>query len=87
MENGRHSLCEVAAGLRNLEIKLFPALLRLSEGEAHSMLEVISKAMKGTLRQDDIDLSPLKPVLVDSAVPKVCIRQNVAGLPFWRAFP
>jgi len=38
------------------------------------MLELIGKAMNGTIREKDIDLSPLKPVLVDCAIPKVCLR-------------
>ena len=74
MESGCHSLCEVAAGFRDLEIKLLPALLRVSEGEAHCMRELVGKAMNGTIRQDDMDLSPLKPVLVDCGVPKICFR-------------
>jgi len=74
MESGCHSLCEVAADLRDLEIKLFRVLLHVSEGEVHAMLELIGKAMNGTIREKDIDLSPLKPVLVDCAIPKVCLR-------------
>ncbi len=33
MDSGCHTLCDVAAGLRDLEIKLFSALQRVSQGE------------------------------------------------------
>jgi len=80
MESGCHSLCEVAADLRDLEIKLFTALLRVSEGEVHTMLELIGKAMSGTIREQDIDLSPLKPVLVDCTIPRICLRSTFDGV-------
>jgi len=76
MESGCHSLCEVAADLRDLEIRLFTVLLHVSEGEVHAMLELIGKAMNGTIQEQDIDLSPLKPVLVDCAIPKLCLRST-----------
>ena len=74
MESGCHSLCEVAADLRDLEIKLFQVLLHVSEGEVHAMLELVGKAMNGTIQERDIDVSPLKPVLVDCSIPRVCFR-------------
>jgi len=74
MESGCHSLCDIAADLRNLEIKLFPAILHVSQGEVHEMLELIGKAMSGTIQEDDIDLSPLQPLLVDCTIPRVCLR-------------
>jgi hypothetical protein len=72
MESGCHTLCDVAADLRDLEIKLFSALLHVSQGEVHSMLELISKAMNGSIQEKDIDLSPLRPILVDCTIPRVC---------------
>ena len=42
------------------------------QGEAHSMLELISKAMNGSIQEKDIDLSPLRPILVDCTIPRVC---------------
>jgi len=80
MESGCHSLCEVAADLRDLEIKLFRVLLHVSEGEVHAMFELIGKAMNGTIQEQDIDLSPLKPVLVDCAIPRICLRSNSDGV-------
>jgi len=74
MESGCHSLCDIAADLRSLEITLFPAVLRLSEREVHVMLELIGKAMNGTIQEKDVDLSPLKPVLVDCTIPRICLR-------------
>jgi len=74
MESGCHSLCDIAADLRNLEIKLFPAVLHVSQGEVHEMLELIGKAMSGTIQENDIDLSPLQPLLVDCTIPRVCLR-------------
>jgi len=74
MESGCHSVCDVAADLRDLEIKLFLVLLRVSEGEVHAMLELIGEAMNGTIQENDIDLSPLRPVLVDCTIPSVCFR-------------
>jgi hypothetical protein len=79
MESGCHSLCEVAADLRDLEIRLFRVLLNVSEGEVHAMLELIGKAMNGTIQEQDIDLSPLKPVLVDCAIPRICLRSTFDG--------
>lgn len=79
MESGCRSLCDIAADLRDLEIKLFPVLLHVSEGEVHAMLELIGKAMNGTIREKDIDLSPLRPVLVDCNVPRICLRSTFEG--------
>lgn len=76
MESGCRSLCEVAADLRDLEIRLFTVLLHVSEGEVHAMLELIGKAMNGTIQEQDIDLSPLKPVLVDCSIPRICLRST-----------
>lgn len=74
MESGCHTICDIAGDLRNLEIKLFPAVLHVSEGEVHTMLELVGKAMNGTIQEKDIDLSPLKPVLADCTLPKACLR-------------
>ena len=75
LESGCSSVCDVTADLRDLENKLFDVLLHISEGEVHTMLELISKAMSGTLEQKDIDLSPLKVVLADTTIPSVCSRR------------
>ena len=74
IESGCESLCDIAADLRSLEIKLFPVLLNVSEGEVHTMLELLGKAMNGSIENRDMDLSPLKPVLADVSIPKVCVR-------------
>jgi hypothetical protein len=74
MESGCESLCDLAADLRALEIKVFPAVLKVSEGEVHTMLELLGKAMNGSLKEEDIDLSPLKPLLANAAIPGVCVR-------------
>jgi len=74
IESGCESLCDIAADLRSLEIKLFPVLLSVSEGEVHTMLELLGKAMNGSIEDRDMDLSPLKPILVDVSIPKVCVR-------------
>jgi hypothetical protein len=74
LESGCGSVCDVTADLRDLENRLFEVLLHISEGEVHTMLELISKAMSGTLEQRDVDLSPLKVVLADCAIPSVCSR-------------
>ena len=79
IESGCHSLCEVAADLRDLEIRLFTLLLDVSEGGVHAMLELIGKAMNGTIQEQDIDLSPLRPVLVDCAIPRICLRSSFDG--------
>ncbi len=79
MESGCLSLCDIAADLRNLEIKLFHVFLRVSEGEVHAMLELVGKAISGTIQEKDIDLSPLRPVLVDCTVPRVCLRSTFEG--------
>jgi hypothetical protein len=76
MESGCHSLCDIAADLRNIEIQLFPVLLGVSEGEVHAMMELLSKAMNGSLERRDIDLSPLKPVLVDCTIPRLCTNST-----------
>jgi len=75
MESGCGSVCDVTADLRDLENRLFEVLLHISEGEVHTMLELISKAMSGTLEEKDVDLSPLKVVLADCAIPSVCSRK------------
>jgi hypothetical protein len=72
IESGCSSLCDVGADLRELENRLFPVLLQVSEGEVHTMLGLIGKAMNGTLEQRDIDLSPLKVALADTTIPSVC---------------
>jgi hypothetical protein len=72
MESGCTSVCDVGAHLRDLENKLFPVLLQVSEGEVHTMLELIGKAMNGSLERRDIDLSPLKVKLAKCTIPSVC---------------
>ena len=72
LDSGCSSICDTTADLRDLENRLFPVLLQVSEGEVHAMLELISKAMSGTLQQEDVDLSPLKVVLADTTIPSVC---------------
>jgi hypothetical protein len=75
LDGGCSSLCDITADLRDLENRLFQVLLNISEGEVHAMLELISKAMSGTLQQEDVDLSPLKVVLADTTIPSVCSPQ------------
>ncbi len=53
---------------------MFQVLLDVSEGEVHTMLELLGKAMNGSLQERDIDLSPLRPVLADVSIPKICVR-------------
>ena len=72
LDSGCSSICDTTADLRDLENRLFLVLLHISEGEVHAMLELISKAMSGTLQQEDVDLSPLKVVLADTTIPSVC---------------
>ena len=72
LDSGCSSICDTTADLRDLENRLFVVLLHISEGEVHAMLELISKAMSGTLQQEDVDLSPLKVVLADTTIPSVC---------------
>jgi hypothetical protein len=72
MESGCTSVCDVGARLRDLENRLFPVLLQVSEGEVHTMLELIGKAMNGSLEERDIDLSPLKVKLAKCTIPSVC---------------
>ncbi len=36
------------------------------------MFELISKAMNGSIQEKDTDLSPLRPILVDCTIPRVC---------------
>ena len=72
LDSGCSSICDTTADLRDLENRLFLVLLHISEGEVHAMLELISKAMSGTLQQKDVDLSPLKVVLADTTIPSVC---------------
>ena len=74
LESGCGSVCDVTADLRDLENRLFEVLLHVSEGEVHTMLELIGKAMSGTLEERDVDLSPLKVVLADCTIPSVCSR-------------
>jgi len=74
LESGCTSVCDITADLRDLERRLFEVLLHISEGEVHTMLELIGKAMSGTLEQKDVDLSPLKVVLADCTIPSVCSR-------------
>lgn len=72
LESGCYSICDVMASLRSLEVRLFDQLLKIGEGEVHALLELIDKAMSGTLKEEDIDLSGLKAVLADCRIPSVC---------------
>ena len=72
LDSGCSSLCDITADLRDLENALFQVLLNISEGEVHAMLELMSKAMSGTLEEKDVDLSPPKVVLADTRIPSVC---------------
>lgn len=81
LESGCISVCDVTSDLRNLEVKLFDILLGLGEGEAHTMLELISKAMSGSMQEDDIDVPPIKVVLSDCAIPSVCGSRGKHEIP------
>jgi hypothetical protein len=72
LESGGYSLCDVASHLRDLEIRIFPVLLDIGEGEVQAMLELIGKAMNGTLVEKDVDLEGLKLALADTSIPDVC---------------
>jgi hypothetical protein len=72
MESGCCPVCDVGADLRDLENRLFPAVLQAGEGEVRVMHELIGKAMEGTIEQKEVDLSPFKVVLVDCSIPRVC---------------
>lgn len=72
MESGCSSVCDVEADLRDLENKLFSILLSSSNDEVNTMLELIGKAMNGTLDQREVNLSPFKVVLADCTIPSVC---------------
>ncbi|MEM4298253.1 MAG: hypothetical protein QW815_07795 [Nitrososphaerota archaeon] len=72
LESGCYSVCDVMASLRSLEIKLFDRLLKIDEGEVQRLLELLGKAMSGTLREEDVNLSAIKTVLADCRIPSVC---------------
>jgi GNAT superfamily N-acetyltransferase len=72
IESGCHSLCEINADLRDLETRLFGVVLDVSQGVAHAMLELIGKAMNGTLDQTDIELSPVRAMLAECGIPRGC---------------
>jgi hypothetical protein len=72
MESGCYSICDVGADMRDLENRLFPALLEMGESEIYSMQELLGKAMQGTIERREVDLSPFKVVLADCSIPRVC---------------
>jgi len=81
LESGCISVCDVTSDLRDLEVKLFDVLLGISEGEVHAMLELISKAMNGSMEEADIDIEPIKVVLSDCSIPGVCSSRSKHEMP------
>jgi len=72
MESGCCSICDVGADMRDLENRLFPTVLQMGEIEVYRMQELLGKAMEGTIKQKEVDLSPFKVVLADCSIPRVC---------------
>jgi len=72
MESGCSSVCDLEVDLRDLENELFSILLSSSKDEVNMMLELIGKAMNGTLDRKEVNLSPFKVVLADCTIPSVC---------------
>jgi|YelNatPaOPRAMG01_1025707.scaffolds.fasta_scaffold04771_12 hypothetical protein len=71
LENGSYTLCNIASDLRDL-VKLFQTLLTIGEGGVQVLLDLVGKAMAGRLQERDMDLSGVKPVLLDTSLFSVC---------------
>jgi hypothetical protein len=73
MESGCYGVCDVQTDLHDLEKKLMPVVLELGgQSELNSMFELIGKAMAGSIKEEEVDLTPFKVVLVDCSIPKCC---------------
>ncbi|MFX0052598.1 MAG: hypothetical protein ACFE9L_05955, partial [Candidatus Hodarchaeota archaeon] len=73
IESGCYSICETACDLREIETKLFPSLTKLGIDETDRFLELTSKALNGTITENEINLSGIQPILSDCvSLPCVC---------------
>ncbi|MHA2052102.1 MAG: hypothetical protein ACXACP_04050 [Candidatus Hodarchaeales archaeon] len=73
IESGCYSICETTCDLRDIEVELFPEIIKQGPYESDRFLELSSKALNGTITEKDIDLVGTSPILSDCiGLPCVC---------------
>ncbi|MHA2245838.1 MAG: hypothetical protein ACXADY_12810 [Candidatus Hodarchaeales archaeon] len=73
IESGCYSVCDIANELRKIEASLFSNLMKFGPQETDNFLELLSKAIGGKIREEDIDISGAEPILPDClTLPCVC---------------
>lgn len=73
IESGCYSVCDIATAIREVETPLFSKLMKYGPQETDNFLELISKAINGTITREDIDLKGAQPILTDClTLPCVC---------------
>ena len=73
IESGCYSACDVASDLREIEKDIFNILLEQEVPQTDQFLDLIGKAINGTIRKGDVDFSGTKTVLADClTLPCVC---------------
>ena len=66
--SGCYTVCDITCDLRKIETELFLILLNKSPYEADTLLELLSKVMRGEIKKEDIDLKPIHQILPDCAL-------------------
>ena len=75
IDSGCYSACEIMGELRKVEAKLFLLVIEMGKDEVNKFLEMITKAISGNMKKEDIDLTVAKPILSDCRLPCVCDRE------------
>ncbi|MHA2365727.1 MAG: hypothetical protein ACXAC7_17345 [Candidatus Hodarchaeales archaeon] len=73
IESGCYSSCEIACDLSEIEAQMMPILSKFGINESDKFLSLISKALNGSITENELDLSSVQPVLLDClTLPCVC---------------
>lgn len=73
IESGCYSVCDVTNELQDIERDLFQELVNSHYHDPNNFLDLIGKAMNGTISENDVDFSGPDPVLADClSLPGVC---------------
>lgn len=73
IESGCYSVCDITNELQNIERDLFQELINSKSYDPNTFLDLIGKAMNGTISEKEVDFSGPDPVLADClSLPGVC---------------
>lgn len=73
IESGCYSVCDISSELQNIERELFQELVNSESHDPNNFLDLIGKAMNGTIKEKEVDFSGPDPILADClSLPCIC---------------